>query len=362
MLHRIRAFLEESPGSKAKSIAAQLGLDRKEVNRVLHESTGDFEQNLNFDWFAVSRVCAIEFPEGAWLTAREFEQALIGISPLDSQHSKVVFILKDNCKPMLDFLARLLALCNQLVEAGKSVTLNFEGSKSTLTYLDRVGFFGLLARAIDVLPERPNGSLAKAYRGNNNGVIEFRTIDPDSPDTEIPRLLQTSFVACAGKSYSSAAHTLLSELFENVREHSAANSAGFACLQFYPNAKKIQAVISDNGLGIVGTLGPVMGQRYPMIAAKIAAAPHMGVALLREVFMRGELSQVADDGRGLGLKSSADSAGKFRAKISVRQSDFELRIHHGPTGVQFTQRIGLAKLNGTHICFEFKLDGTGTSP
>lgn len=65
MLHRIRAFLEESPGSKAKSIAAGLGLDRKDVNRLLHESKDDFEQDLNFDWFTVSRVCTIEFPEGA---------------------------------------------------------------------------------------------------------------------------------------------------------------------------------------------------------------------------------------------------------------------------------------------------------
>src|SRR5690606_23919932 len=99
--------------------------------------------------------------------------------------------------------------------------------------------------------------------------------------------------------------------------------------------------------GIVGTLTPVLAERYPETARKIAAAPHTGVALLQEIFSRGELSQVNADGRGLGLKASADSAGKFRAKISVRQSDFEFRIHHGPNGVQFTHQLGLARLNGT---------------
>lgn len=362
MLKRICAFLAKNPGTRARTIATQLGLDRADVSRLLHSHDDKFEQDSDYQWFLASNVCRIEFGGSGWLTSRDFEKALSSVSPLKSNHATVAFVLMDGCKPLLEFLARLLALCNQLVELGKGVTLDLEGSRTTLTYLDRVGFFGLLAPAIVVLPQRPSGELAKTYRGNNNGVIEFRSIDPAAPNQEIPRLLQQAFVACAGDSYSATAFTVLAELFGNVHEHSGTSSPGFACLQFYRNARKIQAVISDNGLGIVGTLAPVIRQRYPKTAKKIAAAPHMGVALLEEIFSRGELSQVDADGRGLGLKASADSAGKFRAKISVRQGDFEFRIHHGPNGVQFTHQLGLAELNGTHICFEFKLDARRNSP
>lgn len=361
MLERICAFLEKNPGTKAKTIATQLRVERSEVNRLLHDHKDRFEQDTDFQWYLVSSACRVEFAGDGWLTSRDFEKALSGVSPLQSDHTAVAFVLKDNCRPMLEFLARLLALCNQLVESGKAVTLDLEGSRKTLTYLDRVGFFGVLSPPIAVLPQRPSGALAKTFQGNNDGVIEFRFIDPAAPDQEIPSLLQHSFVRCAGDSYSQAAFTVLAELFGNVLEHSGTSSAGFACLQFYPKAKKIQTVISDNGRGIVGTLAPVVPRRYPQVQRKIAAANHAGVALLKEVFSQGELSQVDADGRGLGLKRSGEVAEKFRAKISVRQSDFELCVYHDHNGVQFTHRLGLAHLNGTHICFEFKLDSTSGS-
>lgn len=361
MLNRIRAFLEESPGTKAKTIATRLSADRAEVNRLLHDHKEVFEKDVEHQWSLVSATSRIEFGGNGWLTAWNFESALAGESPLDSRHPAVVLVLKDECKPMLDFIGRLLALCNQLIAAGKTVTLDFAGSTKTLSYLDRVGFFGLLHQSISVLPERPSGALAKAYQGNNNGLIEFRLIDPTAPDDQIPTLLQHSFVTCAGESYSQAAFTVLAELFGNVLEHSGTSSAGFACLQFYRNAKKIQTVISDNGRGIVGTLAPVVPQKYPDVARAMAAAKHAGAALLTEVFRRGALSQVDDDGRGLGLKRSGDVAEQYRAKISVRQSDFELQIHHDHNGIQFRQRLGLARLEGTHICFEFKLDASRQS-
>jgi len=356
MLDEISAFLKKNPRTKAKTIASILGVDRAELNRLLHGCTDKFEQDAEFHWSLVSTECRIEFGGSGWLTSRDFENAFSGTSPLVSHHASVILVLKDGCNPLLEFLARLLAFCNQLVAAGKSVTLNFEGSKKTVSYLDRVGFFDVLNQAIDVLPGRPNGGLSKTYQGNNDGVIEFRLIDPGAPDTKIPSLLQHSFVSCAGKSYSQAAFTVLAELFGNVLDHSDTASPGFACLQFYPRARKIQAVISDNGRGIVGTLAPVVPEKYPHVAQIMASAQHSGVALLTEVFKSGGLSQVDTDGRGIGLKLSGDVAEKFRAKISVRQSDFELRVYHDHNGVQFGHRLNLAHLNGTHICFEFKLD------
>ena len=361
MLDKIRAFLEENPGSKARTIAAQLEFERPAVSRILHDHSDKFQQNTDFDWFVNYEACHVEFTGSGWLTPWDFEKALLK-SSLRREHKSVVFILKDDCKALLEVLSRLLAICNQLVAAGKAVTLDLDGSRKTLTYLDRVGFFGLLDAAATVLPERPSGDLARTYQGNNDGVIEFRSIDPEEPNQDIPDLLLHSFVACAGDSYSQTAFTVLAELFGNVTEHSRSSSPGFACLQFYKKAKKIQAVISDNGLGIIGTLQPVLAGRYPKTAGRIATAPHAGVALLKEVFSRGGLSQVDEEGRGLGLRVSAKAAGKFRARISVRQSDFEFGIHHDLDGVRFSERVGLAHLAGTHICFEFKLDAAVQSP
>lgn len=357
MLERITAFLERFPGTKARAVAAQLGLDRAHVSRLLHEHTDRFVQDTEFQWSCVESVCQIEFNGNGWLTAGDFERALRSLSPLDSPHPSVVFMLKDGGKPMLDFVARLLAFCNQLVLGGKDVTLDFDGSPSTVTYLNRAGFFGVLDPSIQVLPERPSGHLAKTYQGKNDGLIEFRRIDPTEPDQEIPSLLRKSFVSCAGDAYSQDAFTILSELFGNVTEHSESVAPGFAGLQFYGRAGKIQAVISDNGRGIVGTLMPVVPQKYPNVQRRIAPAPHAGIALLKEVFKAGGLSQSDDDGRGIGLQLSGHVASKSNAKISVRQSDFELRIHYNSDGIQFSHKTQLAHLQGTHICFEFKLDG-----
>lgn len=361
MLERISAFLENCPKTKARTIAARLGLDRVEVNRLLHEHTDRFEKDEEFQWSLVASVCRIEFTGRNWLTSWQFESALIPHSPLTSPHPDVVFVLSDGLKPMLDFIARLLAFCNQLVNVGKRVTLDFSGSNGTLSYLNRVGFFGVLDASIAVLPERPTGDLAKTFHGNNKGVIEFSVIDPADLNEDIPKMLKDSFVVCAGASYSQAAFTILAELFSNVCDHSATGSPGFACLQFYRNSGKIQAVISDNGLGIVGTLAPVVPLKYPTVARKMSAAPHAGIALLSEVFSNGKLSQTDGDGRGIGLKRSGDLAQKFKAKISVRQSDFELRVHHDAGGIQFSNRLNLAPLQGTHICFEFKLDSVDKS-
>lgn len=356
MLDQIKAFLKKNPCSKAKTIAAKLRLDRSEVNQLLHTHKQTFLQDESYQWSLLPTATRVEFLGKDWLVAKNFEDALKGTSLLNSDASSVVLVLKNEAKPMLDFLARLLALSNQLVDSSKSVTLDFEESKSALSYLDRIGFFDVLNPSIDVLPKRPAGTRAKEFKGNNVGVIEFRSIDPKLPDEDIPRLLQKSFVGCAGKSYTQPAFTMLSELFGNVIEHSGTVLPGFAGLQFYRGSGKIQVVISDNGHGIVGTLGAVVPEKYPEVDDLMRTAKHAGVALLTEVFKKGSLSQVDSKGRGIGIYRSGTIAKRFSARVSVRQTDFELHIQHQNDNVEFRSRTGLSQLHGTHICFEFMLD------
>lgn len=359
MLKKIQDFLRERPGLKAKTLANHLDSDRRYVNKVLYSHPKIFFQDAEFNWFSVPQgVLRIELSGPGWLTAADFENALLKAgSPLDSDCATVTFVVVNECKILLEALARLLALCNQLVNVAKKVSLDFRDCKSTLSYLGRMEFFGHLNAAINVLPKRPSSAKTVAYVGNNEGVVEFRAIDPSAPNQKIPDLLLHSFVRCAGEHYSVGAFTVLSELFRNVQEHSAASTVGFAGLQFYKRTNHIQTVISDSGLGIVGTLTPILMERYPKVARRISASSlDPGVALLIEVFSAGGISKVEDDGRGLGLKRSGELAQKFKAKISVRQENFELRVHHSPAGIHFSHSLNLVRIAGTHICFDLKLD------
>lgn len=354
----MQAVLCKTPGLKARAIATQLGADRAQVNKILHEHKEIFVQDEEFTWSLVAREeLRIDLGDHRWLSADDFENALLATtSPLDSACRSVSFVVARDCKILLEALARLLALCNQLANAGKQVSIDFTNAKPTLNYLNRIGFFDLLRAEIKIQPWRPVASAAAVYDGNNEGVVELREIDHIAPNDEIPNLLRASFVSCAGDQYSVAAFTVLSELFSNVQEHSAATTAGFAALQFYRAKNHIQAVISDSGLGIVGTLMPILKDRYPEVAQRIAeSALEPGVALLQEVFSGGRISQVNESGRGLGLKRSGELANKFNAIISVRQETFELKIKHGHRGIKFSHKLGLAKIAGTHICFDFLL-------
>ncbi|NMG77658.1 ATP-binding protein [Aromatoleum diolicum] len=359
MLEKIEAILEQKPGQKAKEIATQLRKDKTEINRLLYANKDFFVQDLaEYTWALVE--LRIELGSTCWLTADLFEKALLAVeSPLDSATRRVKFVVGEDCKILLEALALLLAICNQLVDSGKLVSVDFTASKSTLTYLNRMGFIDLLRSQVKVLPNRPRVSAAQAYEGNNDAVVELREIDHLQPDDSIPDLLGKSFVACAGDQYDVAVHTVISELFGNVQEHSGATSAGFAGLQYYPRGRRrhIQTVISDGGHGIVGTLMPILETKYPKLAKNIAKSKlDYRVALLQEIFSKGGISQVNDSGRGLGLKGSGSYAQKYNALISVRQENFVLKITHFGELIQFSHCLNLARIAGTHICFDFLLD------
>ena len=256
---------------------------------------------------------------------------------------------------MLEALVRLLALCNQLCQQGKAVVLDLSESEGTRTYLDRIGFYENLSPEIQVLPHRPAEARAQIYRGNSKNMVELLAVDPVSRNDDIPDILRKKFVTFAGEDYSTAATTILGELYDNVLLHSKATLPGFAGLQTYERAKHVQTVICDHGLGIIGTLSPIIATKYPELAEKIASSSYPpNVALLIEVFSNGEITQLGK-GHGLGLKRSGDFGQQHRARISIRQSDFELRISHSIGGTTFAHRLGLRRLDGTHICFDFFL-------
>lgn len=348
----------------AKHLAEKLNLDKTEVNQILYGNKEIFNRDTEYKWSVIDPgELIVKFQECSWMSTEIFEKSLSGLEVLDGHHSKVKFVVAENCKILLEALARLLALCNQLNSVEKAVTIDFSGCKKSIGYFSRIGFFDKLDKEIIIQPSRPKNSKAETYAGNNSNVVELRSIDPIKPDRKIPESLKNSFESCAGKSYSQAAFTILSELFGNVQEHSDLKVPGFAALQAYSGKfPHIQTVISDSGLGIVGTLMPVLDNKYPELLEKInSSGIDVRVALLQEVFSLGGFSKSDDDGRGLGLKRSAGLADKFKAKISVRQETFELRINYVNGKIRFSHTLNLSRILGTHICFDFLLDSVAES-
>jgi hypothetical protein len=359
MLKKIQELLQRKPSQKAKAIADQLDVDKSEINGILYRHDDIFVQNPEKFTWSLAQL-RVDLGSYCWLNAASFETAIqTAGSPLDSTINRVTFVVGADCRILLEALARLLAICNQLADAGRHVTLDFSESRPTLTYLNRIGFLDLLRHDIRILPKRPRLSSAHIYEGNNDAVVELRSIDHLNPDDEIPELLRKSFVHCAGEQYDVAVHTVITELFGNVNEHSGATSPGFAGLQYYSGGKRrhIQTVISDGGHGIVGTLSPILKDKYPAVALKISnSSLDYRIALLQQVFATGRISQVSESGRGLGLKRSGEYAQKYNALISVRQETCELNIMHVDGKIEFSHRLELAKIAGTHICFDFFLD------
>ena len=361
MLKKILNLLHESPNIKARVIAKKLLLDRSAVSLFLHENTNYFQQDEEFCWSLKTSILRIEFDSDSWIDCKKFETSLAkGESPLESNSDSIVFVIPKGCNLLLEAIARLMALANQLVHLNKVVTIDFTQHYSSLSYVNRIGFFDHLHTKVVVLPNRPDVSSAEVYKSNNDNLVELACINPNNLDETIPERFKKVFVSHTGDEYEQTAFTVISESYGNVREHSKSPIAGFIGLQLYKNffPPHIQTVISDSGKGILGTLNLVLADKYPDLANEIKALEiNPDVYLLKKVFTEGEISQIYEKGRGLGLRSTANAASKFNATILVRQENCEVRFYYRNGRLSnVTHQTNMPKLLGTHICFDFKLD------
>lgn len=359
---KINSILGQNNSLKARKLAHELGIDRSELNSFLYKHTELYLQNTEtHEWSLVKpNELIINFPDINWLDSDTFEQTLSKAgSPLESHANKITFKIGNKSSILLEAASRLLALCNQLVMIGKTVTVDFSATKSTLHYFDRCGFCDRLNFAVNVLPLRPVESKAKAYKGNNENLIEFGEIDPINIDSKVVEDLQKSFIFHAGSQFRTLALTVISEPFNNVHDHSSSPINGFAALQKYQGKHThIQTVVSDSGIGIASSLRPVLQNKYPKLDKKFSPRTiKTDILLIKEVFEKGGISQVNDDDRGLGLNRTFELAVKYNANISIRQENFELKIYFR-NGVlkNFLHTENLVKILGTHFCFDFFLD------
>lgn len=362
MINKIQKILLKTPGIKARDIAKKLTLDRSKVSAFLHENTQYFHQNNEFCWtLKAAPVLYIEFDADSWIDCKKFENTLANTaSPLESSFDAIVFVIPKGCNLLLEAIARLMALANQLVYLKKTVTIDFSQHYSSLTYVNRIGFFDHLHESVIVLPQRPIVSSAELYKSNNDNLVELASIDPEDLDETIPERFKKVFVSHAGNEYEQTAFTVISESYGNVRDHSKSPIPGFIGLQLYRNFSPphIQTVISDSGKGILGTLKAVLAKKYPELAKEMSSSEiSSDVYLLKKIFTEGQISQIDEEGRGLGLKSTANAASKFSATILVRQETCEVKFFFRNGRLSnITHQTEMPRILGTHICFDFVLD------
>src|SRR5690606_34483896 len=129
--------------------------------------------------------------------------------------------------------ARILALANQLVAAGKHVVLDFTDNNSTVSYLSRACFFARLNQAVDVLPSKPDAAFAELYLANNLVLGGCLEICPEAPEVNVPERIKLSFEKAFGSRDANKLFTLVGEMVCNVEDLSDTLLPGFAGLQCY---------------------------------------------------------------------------------------------------------------------------------
>lgn len=352
-------LLNRHPLLKAREIANELGVTRNEVNSFLHAHPGRYLQDDDYRWAIVEAKELVLTLPGRWVTGDDFEQILQQSGAvLDGSANSVRVVFSERCKTMIDCIAKLLALVNQLAHQRKAVTIDFTDAHKTKTYLDRAGFFDQLDKKVEVLPSRPAISAARRYKGQSETLVEFRGVDPKSTNADLKKLLTEKFVQQSTAAYRVAALTVFGELIDNVYEHSQSKIRGFAGLQKYSGRKNhIQTVVSDSGIGIASTLRPALKAHYPSLYKQFGTkSVDSDIGLVVAAMSKGEISRFGG-ARGLGFKSSRAQAVRLNASFSVRQERFLLRFEYRQGKlVRVHQQVDLIYLLGTHICFDFYID------
>lgn len=296
-----------------------------------------------------------------WVNSESFEEALKNsvVEPHSNQAYSVRFVMPVDCALMVEAGVRLLSVANQLSRCTKKVVLDFEeGLSGTMGYLNRMGFFDTLNEQIEVRPERPTISGALIHGGGNRHLVEFRALNPDTVDKELPGRLADSLknslpsTATNGDHLGDAAFTIFSELIQNLYRHSETKLDGYAALQRYRGrSNNVQVAVSDSGLGIMETLRPSLKTHFPALAAASDAD------LLVKMVAKG-VSRFGRD-NGCGIHLCARKALSLNASMEIRMPTSQVMLTPSADrrflGIASDVK-GLPLIWGTHICLNFRLD------
>ena len=308
------------------------------------------------------REFLITIPSG-WVTGIGIDTALTQHSGLFDSKPKIArFQVQSGCALKIGACIRFLSIVNQLALCGVTVEIVFEDrGTGVMGYLSRMGFFECLSPAIKVSPNRPEISGRVVYGGGNNGLVEIAPLSPRSRDRSLPnRLAETAarlhFDPKTGERLGDEVFTIFSELIGNVYDHSGSRLDGYAALQSYTRRRRgpgeVEIAVSDSGIGILATLRPAL-TRTGHVYADLDDADLLFKAITEGVSKNGV-------GYGCGLRLSADKALLLKADLEIRLPECRMNLVPRPTTYRQEAMLygadGLPHIEGTHLCFDFRLD------
>lgn len=277
-------------------------------------------------------------------------------NPHTLSHGDVEFIVPAGCKVPIQTALMLVSLLNQLACCGRRVVLSFETTDGAYGYLSRMRFFESLAREVEVRPERPAVTGAMIHGGGNPSLVEIHEIPPGSPQAagHLPTLLAASLrQSLHGRPDADRIEghigTVLTEVLDNVYQHSGTPIAGFVGLQPYKQGDNVVVAVSDSGYGLSRTIRDSVPGKFN----KLTEAD-----LMVKVFREGLSRLGHGTGRGGGLRRSAVIAIQYGATLHVRLPSAIVRLV--PAGREYDKNVAHCRDNapllwGTHINFEFRL-------
>jgi len=114
---QIENILINTPGIKSKAMVKDIGLSKKEINSFLYNHPKIFRIDDSYCWYLCQpSQLVIKFESNCWIDSVKFENALIEHNNLlDSDITKLVFVIPVKYHFLLDASTKLLALCNQLI-------------------------------------------------------------------------------------------------------------------------------------------------------------------------------------------------------------------------------------------------------
>ncbi len=360
MNEEIKRIVIENPGIKAKTLASKIQLTKLEINQKLHDDDSYIQDKdtYGWSWAGSPQSVVIKLPS-KWITSDVFEKTLISSGYIGIDDSDITIVFSEKSKLMMDAIARLISLVNQVAQKKQKVILDLSLASESKSYLNRAGFFEVLHSDVCILPKKPKNSKAEKYKGNAQSLVEFRMLHPHARDDGTPQLLFDSLSQALGEEYR-AVYSFIAEIYNNVYDHvfDLKNNSlhGFAACQTYKrknNEIHTQIVISDCGDGICNTLRPALKTNPALEKYRYLE----DIELVVEAFTAGKITRLdpeAEPDHGMGLYVGANKAKVMDATILIRQESFSLKLAWtGDELVTKSLKKALKPIPGTNICFDF---------
>ncbi|KLD71230.1 hypothetical protein [Xanthomonas pisi] len=297
---------------------------------------------------------------GGWLDAQQLDGQLsrqLAGRPADAA---IELHLGQDTRLSIGACVRLLSFLQALEANGTTVSVHGLSTWGLGSYLDRIGFFGLLGPGIAFRRVGPIGQFDDR-RGDHPHLVELVAVAVSGArDAALPSKLADRVAACVLPEHREAlgatAFTFFAELIDNIRLHSQSTRPGLVALQVYaPTAgvrRMVEVVVSDAGAGVLATLRPALAIDRPALAAM------SDEDLLLYAVNKGASRHGSEAGCGI-TQSTLKVLRRVDPEVSLRVPELRLTLAPGANGYAITDQRrppALFPLPGTHWVARYALD------